>query len=62
MVDTLTAHPPAYIAAHYANGSLAIDTTFCLAQDLPALRELIDRKYQRAATFGPWSVFKLASQ
>jgi hypothetical protein len=62
MLDTLTAHPPAYIAAHYANGSLAIDTTYCLAQDLPALRELIDRKYQRAATFGPWSVFKLAGQ
>jgi hypothetical protein len=61
MLDTLTAHPPTYIAAHYANGSMTIDTTYCLAPDVPALRDLIDRKYQRAATFGPWSVFKLAN-
>jgi len=61
MMDTLTAHPPTYIAAHYANGSMTIDTTYCLAPDLPALRALIDRRYKQAATFGPWSVFKLAA-
>jgi hypothetical protein len=61
MLDTLTAHPPTYIAAHYANGSMTIDTTYCLAPDLPALRALIDRRYRPAATFGPWSVFKLAT-
>jgi hypothetical protein len=61
LVDSLTTHPPTYIAAHYENGSMTIDTTYCLAPDLPALRDLIDRRYQRAATFGPWSVFKLAS-
>jgi dolichyl-phosphate-mannose-protein mannosyltransferase len=61
LVDSLTAHPPAYIAAHYADGSMAIDTTYCLAPDVPALRQLIDQRYQRAATFGPWSVFRLSN-
>ncbi|HZS58088.1 MAG TPA: hypothetical protein VFA43_02385, partial [Gemmatimonadaceae bacterium] len=60
LVDSLTTHPPAYIAAHYADGSMTIDTTYCLAPDLPAMRDLIDRRYQRAASFGPWSVFKLS--
>ncbi len=60
LVDSLTAHPPAYIAAHEADGSLTIDTTYCLAPDLPALRALIDRRYRREATFGPWSVFHLS--
>lgn len=58
LVDSLDTRPPTYIAAHYENGSMTIDTTYCLAPDLPAMRELIDRRYRRAATFGPWSVFK----
>lgn len=57
LIDALTTRPPQYIAAHYANGSLAIDTTFSLAPDLPELRALLDRRYTRDATFGPWSVF-----
>jgi hypothetical protein len=58
LTDALAAHPPQYIAAHYADGTLAIDTTYSLAPDLPELRSLIDHRYTRAATFGPWSVFR----
>ncbi len=58
LTTALATHPPQYIATHYANGTLAIDTTFSLAPDLPELRALLDQRYARAATFGPWSVFR----
>lgn len=62
LIDSLTTHPPAYIAAHDADGTMAIDTTYCLAPDVPALRALIDQRYRREASFGPWSVFHLSTQ
>jgi len=57
-IDQLDAEPPAYIAAHEANGSLAINEGYCIAPDLPALRDLLARRYRRQATFGSWAVFQ----
>jgi hypothetical protein len=58
LVSSLTARPPRYIAAHYANGSLAVTEGACIAPDLPELRELLDSRYVREATFGNWSAFR----
>lgn len=57
-IGQLDAQPPDFIAAHEANGSLAIKERYCIAPDLPALRDLLDRRYRREATFGNWAVFK----
>jgi 4-amino-4-deoxy-L-arabinose transferase-like glycosyltransferase len=59
LVDSLRAHPPRYIAAHYADGSLFIINQPCIAPDLPELRALLDERYVREATFGKWSAFRL---
>jgi hypothetical protein len=58
LLGELATNPPRYIAAHDANGSLAIDETYSVASDLPALRELLDQRYTREATFGSWSAFR----
>jgi hypothetical protein len=58
-LNGMETHPPAYIVAHYANGSLAIVESSCIAPDLPALRDLLDRRYRAEATFGNWTVFRL---
>jgi hypothetical protein len=57
-VARLSARPPRYIAAHYADGSLAIEEGPSLAPDLPELRQLLDAQYVREATFGSWSAFR----
>lgn len=59
-VTRLWARPPLYIAAHYENGSLAIEEGPSLAPDLPELRQLLDARYVREATFGSWSAFRRA--
>ncbi len=58
LMEQLNARPPLYIGAHYADGTMAIDTTYSIAPDLPELRALIDQRYVREATFGPWSAFR----
>ena len=58
LVSSLTTRPPRYIAAHYANGSLAVTEGACIAPDLPELRDLLDSRYVREATFGNWSAFR----
>ena len=58
LVSSLNERPPRYIAAHYANGSLAVREGYCIAPDLPELRELLDARYVREATFGNWSAFR----
>jgi hypothetical protein len=57
-VAQLLAHPPRYIAAHYADGSVGIEEGPSLAPDLPELRQLLDTQYVREATFGSWSAFR----
>jgi len=58
IVDELRARPPLYIAAHYEQGSLAVNDGPSVAPDLPELREILDRGYVREATFGRWSAFR----
>ena len=62
MVDHLRAQPPRYIAAHYADGTLAEHDGYSIAPDLPELRELLDQRYVREVTFGAWSAFRLRDQ
>jgi hypothetical protein len=59
LMSELTASPPRYIVAHLANGSLAVNETYCIAPDLPELRALLASRYAPAATFGSWTVFEL---
>ncbi len=57
IVTSLTTHPPRYIVAHYANGTLAFEEGADAAPDLPQLRTLLDRSYQPEATFGNWTAY-----
>ncbi len=57
IVTLLTTHPPRYIVAHYANGTLAFEAGPDAAPDLPELRALLDRSYQPEATFGNWTAY-----
>jgi hypothetical protein len=58
LMSQLERQPPAFIAAHEAGGSLAIAEGYCIAPDLPSLRDLLARRYRPAATFGSWTVFR----
>lgn len=58
IIATLQAAPPKFIVAHYADGSLAVHEGPCLAPDLPELRAILDTEYERAVTFGNWTVFR----
>jgi hypothetical protein len=57
IVTSLVAHPPRYIVAHYANGTLAFEAGSDDAPDLPELRALLDRSYRPEATFGDWTAY-----
>jgi hypothetical protein len=58
ILDTLTARPPRYIAAHDEAGSLAVADGPCSAPDLPELRRILDTGYAREVTLGKWSAFR----
>lgn len=57
-LDSIQTRRPRYIVAHYANGSLAVVEGPSWPPDFPELREIIDRDYEREATFGLWSIFR----
>lgn len=57
IVTSLTTHPPRYIVAHYANGTLAFEAGADESPDLPELRALLDRAYVPEATFGNWTAY-----
>jgi hypothetical protein len=61
LMKELRAHPPLYVVAHYADGTLQIEEGPCLAPDLRELRALLDTRYVREATFGNWSAFRRIS-
>ncbi len=61
IVTSLTTHPPRYIVAHYANGTLAFEAGADESPDLPELRALLDRAYVPEATFGNWTAYRRRS-